>query len=108
MHGRDQSIFCELFLGGTLMLFLDFYAFQQLGLWLGLKAKRHHRAVVGTLFRIMGLPWLAAFLITFVGVRSAMQAATVFAIWFALGIGIDAAILLVMRHKIPRQFRATV
>jgi hypothetical protein len=108
MHGRDQAIFCELFLGGALMLFLDFYAFQQLGIWLGLKAKRHHRAVAGSLLRIMGLPWLAAFLITFVGVRSATQAATLFAIWFAVGIVIDAAIMLVMRQKLPAQFRATL
>jgi len=107
MNFEDQCVFTELFLGGILMLEADRYALCWVGMWAGLSSKRHPRAVVSALLRVMGLPWVAIFLGIFLerGLRSAWQAAWTFALWFALGLAIDLVAGSKARNKLERSFR---
>jgi ABC-type transport system involved in cytochrome c biogenesis permease component len=49
--------------GGMILLVADYYGLSWTGMWLGLRSRRHHRAVLGTLLRIMLPPWIVAFLV---------------------------------------------
>jgi hypothetical protein len=91
MTPREQVIFMELFLGGILLLFMDFRALQTAGMWLALRARKQHRAVLGTLARVMLVPWAGIFLPVFLpSVRtfnpSQIDLAVIFASWFMVGI----------------------
>jgi len=110
MDGEDKVVFSELFLGGILMLVLDFRTLGWVGMWTGLKAKRHHRAVMGATGKVMGLPWLAVFLLVFLGrgLHSAWQAGLVFTCWFGLGLIVDLILGANARKKLQKQFRSHV
>src|SRR5262249_36048646 len=90
MDRGDQAIFAELFLGGIVCLFADFRAFTLVGMWMALQSKRHPRAVLGTLLRVMGVPWVAVFLLVFLTMnsRGVSRGAVgfIFAFWFAIGL----------------------
>jgi ABC-type transport system involved in multi-copper enzyme maturation permease subunit len=90
MDRHDQTIFAELFLGGIVCLFADFRAFTLVGMWMALRSKRHPRAVLGTLLRVMGVPWAAVFLLVFLMMNSRGISQTavgfIFAFWFAIGL----------------------
>src|SRR5262245_53418470 len=64
---RDIPIFLELFLGGVLMLYLDFNTLGTVGIWMALRAKRPSRAILATIGRVMFLPWAAIFLLFLLG-----------------------------------------
>ena len=96
MSGTDTGIFLELFVGGLLMLFLDFRTIETVGFWSALRAKRHGRAILATLGRVMGVPWGTVFLLVFMmmgGPGSAETAAGIFAVWFLIGIVTDLVVL---------------
>ena len=46
-------------ISGVVLLFFDFHALSLVGMWLGVKARGHRSAVLGTLARVMLGPWLA-------------------------------------------------
>ena len=109
MSGKEQAIFAEMFLGGIVAMVLDFRALGWLGMWLGLRAKRHHRAVVGNLLRIMGLPWLAIFLLFFLQPNVTDKTiGWIIGCWFALGALIDCLFLGVLRQKLAHELRVIV
>ena len=96
MRGTEAAIFLELFLGGLLMLGLDLKAIQTIGFWSALRAKRHSRAVLGTLGPVMGVSWAAAFLLVFLmmsGPGSPETAVAIFALWFGIGLVTDVVVL---------------
>jgi hypothetical protein len=91
MDGKEQAIFTELFVGGSLTLFADFWAFGKVGVPMALRAKRHQRAVLATWLRVLTVPWVVIFLfiflmINFKGVVSESTLSGIFALWFALGL----------------------
>src|ERR1035441_7795304 len=91
MTPTEQAIFMELFLGGILLLFMDSRAIRTVGMWLALRARKQHRAVLGTLARVMLVPWAGVFLLVFLtSVRtfnpSQIDLAVIFASWFMVGI----------------------
>jgi hypothetical protein len=105
---REQGIFLELFLGGILMLLLDFKALSTVGMLMALRYQRHNRAALVTLGRIMGIPWAAIFLIVFLGAGGALngtEPGAVFAIWFAVGIATDLFIGTAARSMLSRGVR---
>lgn len=65
--GREVSWLAFLVIGGAGVLFLDFRALAWVGLQQGLKAKNHTRALLATIGRVMGLPWLGIFLMFLLG-----------------------------------------
>jgi ABC-type transport system involved in multi-copper enzyme maturation permease subunit len=96
MRGTEAAIFLELFLGGLLMLGLDLKAIETAGFWAALRARRHSRAVLGTLGPVMGVPWAAVFLLVFLMMSGPVAAETplvIFALWFGIGMITDVVVL---------------
>jgi hypothetical protein len=109
MGSNDQAVFAELFLGGMLMIFADFSAIGVVGAWRALCARKHHRAVLGTLGRVLGPPWAVLFLIVFfmhtVRTGGPGTAAAIFAFWFLVGILTDVIVISQARIGLSRGFK---
>ncbi|HEX4645216.1 MAG TPA: ABC transporter permease subunit [Verrucomicrobiae bacterium] len=101
-----------IFPGGAAMLLLDFYALGWVGMRAALQTKKHNRAILSALARIMVLPWLILtlpFLLAsiggFVTNRFMMR---FFVFWFVLGASIDLAVGWRARAKLRRGLRHVV
>jgi ABC-type multidrug transport system permease subunit len=108
MNTEDQAAFLELFLGGILMLVLDFRALGEVGMLMALRCSRHHRATLATYFRIMGIPWMAIFVVILLGISRALNGIDplpVFTIWFALGAATDLSVSAHARNMLSRGIR---
>jgi hypothetical protein len=110
MRWQDQSLFGEMFACGALALYVDFYALGWVGMWRGLTAQQHHRAVLGTLVEIMGAPLAAFFLMFFLRLDPGGEGgvAIMMGLWFALGIVVSALRGRGARSKLIRRFRVAV
>jgi hypothetical protein len=101
-------MFGRLFGGGLAVLWLDYWALVWVGMRVGLKAPTFPRAVVGTLGRVMGLPWLAVFFVIFLSTTlrtaGASTEISLFTAWFALGILNDISVGGRARREIQREF----
>jgi ABC-type transport system involved in multi-copper enzyme maturation permease subunit len=107
MDAESQGMFSELFIGGLLVLVTDFYALGWVGMWRGLNAVKHHRAVIGTIGRILGPCWLAIFFFIFAQPRLGGQGEVefMFALWFAAGAVVDVLFGLHARNELHAEFR---
>ena len=109
MGTSDRRIFTGIFLGGIAALFADSFALSWIGIEMGLRGKRHHRAVLATLGRVLLPNWLCAFLLVFVAQSSTGMSETVWSIlimiWFLLGFGIDLELGLLAKRRLLRRFR---
>jgi hypothetical protein len=106
--GNEQGVFLELFLGGILMLLLDFKALSSVGILMALRYHRHSRAALATFARVMGLPWATVFLIFFMakgGALNGTDPGAVFALWFGVGIIADLLIGAGARATLTRGVR---
>jgi hypothetical protein len=110
MNGSALAMFQELFFGGILALVLDFKTLGHVGMWMALRANRHHRAVLGTLGRVLLPSWAGIFLMVFfmsqMRAGSAFEAGMIFASWFALGIVVDVVMVSMARRELRQGFRA--
>jgi hypothetical protein len=110
VQARDQAIFTGLFLGGILALVVDFSALQTVGIWMALRARSQPRAVLGTLGRVMLVPWAAFFLLVFLTITRAFspsvsELVAVFAFWFLGGIINDLVFCAQARAGLDRGLR---
>lgn len=107
MRGDDLLIFTELFVGGILMLLLDFSAAGWVGMWHGLTIKKHPHAVMHTVARLMLIPWLMIFFLIALaqGFRSAGSAFVTFGIWLAIGAAVDLVTAGLARSELESRFR---
>jgi hypothetical protein len=109
MNPEDQGIFIELFAGGFLVLLLDFRAVVWAGMWNGLSARNHPRAVLRTLGQVMMIPWVMMFLIIFLNMGSGLgNPAPLFALWFCMGIVVDVVVIARARDRLASRFRSAV
>ncbi len=110
MSWNDQSVFLVLFIGGMLMLVFDYWALTWVGMAMGLRPMRHHRAVLATVGRVMLIPWLALFVIIFIGMNSRALTEntirTIFILWFIFGSLVDAWSGFSAQRQLHREFRA--
>jgi len=107
----DAVVFVELFLGGMLALAADFRALSTVGIWLALRADRHHRAVLGALGRILPAPWVALLPVIFLSMGPGLtmdRLGLMLAFWFLLGIALDAVMASIARRQLKRGFRAVL
>jgi hypothetical protein len=106
---RDIPVFVELFLGGTLMLFLDFNTLGTVGIWMALRANRPSRAILATIGRVLFLPWAGIFLMVFLmralRVPSSEGPALIFGLWFGFGILNNALAAATAKASLARGFR---
>ena len=110
MGSTDQGLFVELFLGGVVMLLMDFHALGWVGMWCGLNSTKHSRAVTATLVRVLAPNWLAIFLLIFSrpSFHSQGDVFVVFALWFVLGGAVDVVAGIVARENLRTGFRRLV
>jgi hypothetical protein len=110
MGPADRALFGELFLGSTVVLFTDIAALHTVGTWMAIRARGHQRAVLGTLGRVMLVPWAAIFLWVFLMMTRAFspgasEVALIFALWFMLGIATDLVSVARARAGLGRGLR---
>jgi len=106
MDGEDQLIFCELFLGGTLLLLVDFAALSWAGMWHGV-TRTGMRSVVVTVLKVMGLPWLLIVLLISTQPNvSEIGIFFIFGSWIITGLIIDLVIIANARRRLAQHFRA--
>jgi len=105
-HG-DRWIFAELFVGGIVVLLTDFEALTWVGMWQGLSKRRAYKAVLSTVVQVLGSCWLFAFIFVFANpiFGSELDAATIFALWFLVGLVVDAICLVTGRRRLTKDFR---
>ncbi len=110
MGREDRDIFTEFFLGGIVMLLMDFHALGWVGMWRGLNSTKHSRAVIGTLLRVLAPNWLAIFLLIFTrpAFRHESDVIVVFTLWFVLGGIVDVVAAVVARENLRTSFRRLV
>jgi ABC-type transport system involved in cytochrome c biogenesis permease component len=92
--------------GTMVVLITDFYALGWLGMWTGLRARQHHRAILGTVARVLLIPWLLYLLMGFSGLFNTPGGGKVFiAAWFLLGVVNDVFWVERARRGLLNQFR---
>jgi ABC-type transport system involved in multi-copper enzyme maturation permease subunit len=94
----QAPFFCELVIGGAIMLWVDFHALSWIGMWMGLQKGKHYLAILATLGRVMLVPWLAILFLVFlsVGGRAISDPAirVLAVLWFILAATIELAFLV--------------
>jgi hypothetical protein len=78
----------EICLGGAVLMVVDFHALTWVGMWMALQTRRHTRAILATLLRVMVAPWFVIFLLVLLtiggGSLSLGTALGLSLFWFAL------------------------
>jgi hypothetical protein len=104
-----RAVYGEIFLGGVVMLLVDFYALRWVGMWMALRARRHPRAIFGTLARVMFLPWLAILCFVLLGSSGAGfstgDVAGLTTVWLLLGLTVDLAFAGRAKSQLLRSLR---
>jgi ABC-type transport system involved in cytochrome c biogenesis permease component len=104
--GPQFETWAIVLVGGVALLVCDYYALSWTGMWLGLRGWRHHRAVMGTLLRIMLPPWVVALLL-FLGVgRGRLNFEEMLICWMFLGAVVSLAIGQCAQMELQQHFRA--
>ncbi|MBI3191108.1 MAG: hypothetical protein HYZ36_00460, partial [Pedosphaera parvula] len=83
--GETLLIFSCFFVGGAVLLFLDFHALSWGGMAEALRGKRQHRAVLSTLARTLLPGWVAIFVFVFIGISGSVREEgilTFYLVWF--------------------------
>jgi ABC-type transport system involved in cytochrome c biogenesis permease component len=108
----DFHIFAEIFLGNIVLLWLDSAALIWLGMWTGLKARKHSRAVLVTLAVVLALPWVSLFVAAFLAYEVSFESEDTVGVfivcWFLLGAVVDGLSVVYAREKLASDFRALV
>jgi hypothetical protein len=102
------GLFSLFFLGGIFLLWVDFLAIVWVGMWMGLRGLRHHRAALNALGLVLMPPWIAVFLFIFLSMSSGVSPGTMMLCWAVwLGLSVASAQVAVARrkHELLHQFR---
>lgn len=111
--GEERKNVLSTYMLGMLMFILDLSAIYWVGMWQGVSAKNHSRALSTTLARILILPWVVIALvllgITLISVGGVNPPDPGFgffvALWFVTGALIDIGFAAVARHQLLTRFR---
>ncbi len=95
-------------LGGIILLAVDYYALSWLGMWHGLTRRRHHRAVLHTLLRVMLPPWIAVFVIMTTMTGGFGWANRVILYWFVVSVIASIMSGQFAQARLRQDFRRTV
>jgi ABC-type transport system involved in multi-copper enzyme maturation permease subunit len=105
---EDQLCFVSIFAGGALLLWLDFRALALVGMWRGLTMRHAHRAIMGALGQVMGIPWLVIFFFASTlgtSITSPGDVGVMLATWVIFGILINSNAIHNVRKKLENEFR---
>ena len=89
-NGEPQRVFTVICIGGLMLLFVDGYALINVGMWTAMTTKRHARAFMATVMRVLLAPWLAVVFFFFLGMVGAFGGGSgtpevIVSLWFVLG-----------------------
>ncbi len=99
-----SDVVVVMMIGNMCSLLPDCVAIGQVGMWEGLRAKNHARAVVATLAKLLFLPWLFYIIIGECGGFNS-KGEVFLAFWFAAGLLNDAFWALRARNRLQHSFR---
>ncbi len=106
LDGTTQVI---LFTGAMLMVLLDFFALTWVGMWMAMRLRKHHNAVLCTLALVVLLPWVASlpvWLWVWGGASGPGENPNeMLVLWFVLGAINDVVLVLMARVGLGREFR---
>lgn len=89
----DRAVFSELLLGGIVGAFADLPALVLVGMRQALRTRRHNRATLGTLGRVLVPGWLAMVVLFFLCqtqfFRRPEMIELAFGLWLVLGLAVD-------------------
>ena len=104
---NDRWMFMELFVGGLIVLLADSEASLWVGMWQGLSKRQSYKAVAITALQLLGPCWLLAFfsIVTQMSFGSRIGVATTFAMWFLIGLIVDALSIRLARFHLNKRFR---
>jgi hypothetical protein len=110
LGSQDRTMFGWIFFLGGLVLLTDFYALSWVGMWRGLKTRKHARAVFETLAQIILPPVAVVFLLEFIrpNVGGIEAAFAVMLLWFLTGVVIDVVSAEMARANLLTEFRSAV
>ncbi|PWU10997.1 MAG: hypothetical protein C5B50_24285 [Verrucomicrobia bacterium] len=111
--GMDHEIvafFILTVIGGAVMLGLDFYALSWIGMSRALLSKRYHWAVLGTIGRLVAVPWLSAFLVYLFLMSDVLRGEPgemtgLLVLWLGAGAVVDLILAVRARRRLEAQFR---
>lgn len=109
MGSEEHLIFCELFLGGAVVLLMDARALTWVGMSLGIRGRAHHRAILGTLGRVLLAPWFALIFLWLLGVSGAFTGIDgvliMFFFWYAFVVVLDVVFAQNAQDQLRRELR---
>jgi hypothetical protein len=109
MSENAREDFCGIFCGGAALLLVDVYALSWVGMWLGARGKRHHRAVLATLGQVMVPSWLAILALVmsvYMANGISMEAFKVLvALWFLSSAVFSLRAAVTARRQLLHEFR---
>jgi ABC-type transport system involved in cytochrome c biogenesis permease component len=113
MGSEGAGIFTLIMLGGIGMLFLDCYAMTRVGMWMALTKKRHAKAFMATILRVMLPAWLAVVLVVFLGFAGAFRGgsdamAVMVFFWFFIGAVVAVGQATMTAKNLSDHFREVV
>ncbi|HMJ64637.1 MAG TPA: hypothetical protein VK615_04735, partial [Candidatus Binatia bacterium] len=92
--------------GGMVLVLADYYGLTWTGMWLGLRSRKHHRAVLATLLRVMLPSWAVAFLL-FAGLgRGRLNFEEMLISWMFLGAAVSLMVGQFAQMELRAHFRA--
>lgn len=107
--GKDRWLFVEIVFWGGLILWLDAEAIARTGLLRALKSRRHHRAVLSTIARVLLPPWVGVFLFFVIVMVPGGLSEAGFVVcmrgWFVLCAVLDLLVLSHASQTVKRDFR---
>ena len=110
MPAEAIVMFSIMLLGGGLLLLVDFMALTRVGMWMALRTRRHDRAILGTILRVMLTPWLGILfgmvLTMGSGGLSEDTAEVLVVLWLLGSLGLSAIIAVRASLKLQQRMRA--
>ncbi len=107
----DGGIFDTMMIGNMIVLVSDFLALCWVGMWDGLRARQHHRAMLRSIVKVLFVPWMMFILLQslFVGSRGGPGTAQfMFTIWYSLAVANNLFWMFRARRGLLRYFRPLV
>ncbi len=111
MNTRELPMFVGIYSGGIVLLVMDVHALVRMAMWTSLTARRHNRAILAALGRVMGPSW-AAVLFFFVfllgmagGGLNQGDVGILMVLWFIFGAGVDVVNIVGAEVRLSLRFR---
>lgn len=106
MGAEGSWHFTRILVFAAVLVYADAAALQWVGMEMGLRHRKHHRAVMATLARVILPPWVAVFLFIFVSNSVSSGGFTAAHILWAVGcVTLDLCLAAVARERIQNKLR---